>query len=129
MKFFKALHVYEFTRSKLQDKAIVKHIYIGREKFTAEEAIKISAKRSSNIDRNTVFEKPKGFRQCKTDDPLYPTLTISSHKVRAFQCTKNRKGIWEAEYLDEEVYVIFSNNGSHFPGYLYKNISWPHNHY
>jgi hypothetical protein len=128
MKFFKALHVYEFTCSKLQDKAIDKHIYIGREKFTAEEAIKISAKRSSNIKCNTVFEKPKEFRQCITDDPLNPTLTISRQKVRAFQCTKNRKGIWEAEYLDE-VYVIFSNNGSHFPGYLYKNISWPHNHY
>jgi len=128
MKFFKALHVYEFTCSKLQDKAIDKHIYAGREKFTAEEAIRISAKRSSNIKCNTVFEKPKGFWQCKTDDPLYPTLTISSHKVRAFQCAKNRKGIWEAEDLNE-VYAIFSYNGSHFPGYLYKNISWPHKHY
>ena len=84
----------------------------------------MSAERSSNIDRNTIFMKPKHFRFCKTDDEQSPNLTISSHPVQAFQCVRSNNGVWEASNLGK-VYAIFSLNGSHFPGYLYEDVEWP----
>ncbi len=96
--------MYECTCTKLQDKTIVKHIYKGRDKFTSDEAIKISAKRGLSITRNTVFETTR-FKLCRIKDPpnlrdlQKSYLIISRFRVQAFQCIKNRKGIWEAHDL------------------------------
>jgi hypothetical protein len=100
------------------------HIFEGRGSLTKEEAIHFSAKRGSNINLNTVFEKPKYFKECKTDDIHNPNLTISSQPVQAFQCIKNNYGEWEAHSLGK-VHAIFAMNGSHFPGYLYEDVEWP----
>ncbi len=104
-----------------------KHIYEGRGILTKQEAINLSAERGSNISLNTVFEKPKHFKVCKTDDILNPNLTISSHPVQAFQCVRSNSGTWEAHDLGK-VYAIFAMEGSHFPGYLYPDVKWPNYH-
>ena len=84
----------------------------------------MSAERASNIDRNTVFMKPKHFRSCETDDTANPNLTISSHPVQAFQCVRSNNGVWEAYNLGE-IYAIFAMKGTHFPAYLYEKVQWP----
>ncbi len=99
------------------------HIFEGRGNLTKQEAIHFSAK-----NLNTVFEKPKYFKECKTDDIHNPNLTISSQPVQAFQCIKNNYGDWEAHSLGKVCYfcsLVFAMNGSHFPGYLYEDVEWP----
>jgi hypothetical protein len=129
MMSFEALHVYEFTCTKLQDKTIAKHIFKGRGKFTYEEAIKISAKRGLSITRNTVFETTR-FKLCRINDPPNVRdlpksyLIISRFWVQAFECIKNRNGIWKAHDLGK-LYAIFTSDGYHFTGLFYKSISWP----
>ncbi len=103
------------------------HIFEGRGSLTKQEAIHFSAKRGSNINLNTVFDKPKYFKECKTDDIHNPNLTISSHPVQAFQCVRSNSGTWEAHDLGK-VYAIFAMDGSHFPGYLYPDVEWPNYH-
>jgi hypothetical protein len=112
------------TGVTLPQETRIKHIYEGRGILTKKEAINLSAERGSNISLNTVFDKPKHFKVCKTDDILYPNLTISSHPVQAFQCVRSNNVKWEAHDLGK-VYAIFAIDGSHFPGYLYKSIKWP----
>jgi len=127
--YFEALHVYECTCTKLQYKAIVKHIYKERGKFTSEEAMVILAKRGLNITRNTVFETTR-FKLCRIndapnlDDPLKSYLIISRFRVQAFECIKNRNGIWEAHDLGK-IYAIFTSDGYYFTGLFYKSITWP----
>jgi hypothetical protein len=115
------------TGITLPQETRLKHIYEGKRNFTKKGATTLSAERGSNINLNTVFEKPKHFKVCRTDDILYPNLTISSHTVQAFQCVRSNSGTWEAHDLGK-VYAIFAMDGSHFPGYLYPDVEWPNYH-
>jgi hypothetical protein len=111
----------------LTDNTRFNHIYEGRGILTKHEAIHFSANRNSNILINIVFEKPDYFKLCRTDDSENPFLTISNRPVQAFQCFKSNSGKLEAHDL-RKVYAIFSVSGSHFLGYLYRNIKWPLHH-
>jgi hypothetical protein len=121
----KPLYVYQIlqTGTMLPYQTTEHHIYQGKGILTEQKAINISSRRDFKITVNTVFEKPKYFLNCLTDDASYPNLTISSYPVQAFQCIKTKKGNWEAHNLGR-VYASFAINGSHFPGNVYTEVEW-----
>ena len=74
------------------------------------------------IRKNTVFERPSGFRLCHTDDPENSQLIISGQPVKTFVCQyNNNHGFWTGQFIGM-FYAIFAKDAYHFPGYLYKNI-------
>jgi hypothetical protein len=121
----KPLYVYQILQTEitLPHQTRQHHIYQGKGIITEQKAIDISSRRDLKITVNTVFEKPKYFLNCLTDDASYPNLTISRNLVQAFQCIKSKNGGWEAHNLGR-VYASFAFNGSHFPGYVYTEVEW-----
>ena len=69
------------------------HIHEDYEPLTVETALKKSSSRAYILNdndfgnrKNTVFDRPSGFRLCQTDDPENSELIISSQPVKTFLC-------------------------------------------
>ena len=109
-------------------RAIENHIHGHNEPLNTEIALRISSERNYTDDVqfriNTIFERPSGFQLYLTDDPENSWLIISRLPVKTFvcQCTKNN-GRWDGQYIGM-FHAIFTQDGYHFPGYLYENINF-----
>ena len=110
------------------------HLHQGFENFTGSKAIEISQSRTykdtgllgfkKGKRKNTVFDKAQQYYKCKTDDPEFGDLIISRNPVRTLQCEKeNSYSGWTSKDLGYH-HSIFDAKTGHFPGYLYKNVSF-----
>jgi hypothetical protein len=98
------------------------HIYEGRDQLTVDLAIQISERRNQNR-KNTVFQKPKGYRLCLGSDPNHNELIISKSRVKTIVCTYDGSS-WKGQEIGKYFAIFVKDLGHHFPGYLYLNINF-----
>jgi hypothetical protein len=107
---------------KIPQKTKQKHFHTGPGNLNSEKAIAISKRRGNYMVANTVFGDPGDFLRCRTRNIKNQELIISRHKVSTFHCTC--KDNWSAEFSGK-FHSVLTDQGNHFPGYVYQNIQLP----
>jgi hypothetical protein len=115
-------------RVTIPNKTARRHLYTENDVFTKQKAVAITERRYSSLHpKNTVFQADKSdFYECKCyqwkghflSGNIRKSFTywISSRPVQAIQCVR-----MEPLCLGKR-HAIFVNNGTHFPGHIYKTV-------